>query len=135
MLAEDTRKIARVIERYARAWSVNDRAALVDSYHGEFTLHYFGKNPLAGTHRGKAVALAVLTEVARRTNRKLLEIVDATAGSRRGAIVVREAFEKDGRSIELERVLVYTVKDHQLHECWVYDQDQALVDDLLRQTK
>ena len=32
-------------------------------YHGAFTLHYGGQNPLSGTHRGKAAALAALAEV------------------------------------------------------------------------
>ena len=45
---------ARPSARYASAWLAGDRAALVASYHDDFTLHYFGRNPLAGIHRGKA---------------------------------------------------------------------------------
>jgi hypothetical protein len=44
---------------------------------------------------------------------------------------VRERFERDGRTAEIERVLVYTVRDGQLSECWVYEQDQAQVDAFL----
>src|SRR3954471_17631244 len=96
-------------------------------YHNDFTLHYFGHNPLAGDHAGKAAALGILAEVTRRTNRKLLAIVDVMAGPERGALLVRERFERDGRTAEIERVLVYTVRDGQLSECWVYEQDQAQV--------
>ena len=120
------------VGRYASAWLTGDRAALAACYHDEFTLHYFGNNPLAGNHHGKAAALGVLAEVTRRTNRRLLAIVDIMAGPARGALLVRERFERDGRTAEVERLLVYAVRDGLLAECWVYDQDQALVDTFLR---
>src|SRR6185295_810569 len=107
------------VGRYASAWLAGDRAALAACYHDDFTLHYFGRNPLAGDHAGKAAALGILAEVTRRTNRKLLATVDVMAGSERGALLVRERFE------------AYTVRDGLLSECWVYDQDQALVDTFL----
>lgn len=120
-----------VVERYCAAWRAGDRVALRDLYHDEFTLHYFGSNPLAGDHVGKTAALRALAEVGRRTNRKLLGIVDTMAGPERAVVIAREAFERDGRRVELERVLAYTIKDGQLHHCWVYDSDQATVDRFL----
>src|ERR1043166_7991602 len=128
---DDAERIARVraaVSRYATAWLAGDRAAVAACYHNEFTLHYAGKNPLAGTHRGKPAALAALAEVARRANRKLLGIDDIMAGPRRGAILARELFSRYGRAAELERLLVYAVRDGLLSECWVYDRDQAIVD-------
>ncbi len=91
------------MSRYAAAWLAGDRAGVVASYHDDFTLHYFGGNPLAGVHRGKLAALAILAEVTRRTNRKLLGIVDVMAGPERGAVLVRERFSRDGRTAEVER--------------------------------
>lgn len=123
--------VRAALQRYAEAWQAGRFQALRDCYHEGFTLHYFGNNPLAGVHRGKAVALEVLAEVSRRTNRKLVAIVDVMAGPGRGAILVRERFQKDELVAELERLLVYTVKDDLLAECWVYDSDQALVDRFL----
>ena len=58
-------------------------------------------------------------------------IVDVMAGAERGALLVRERFERDGRTAEVERLLVYAVRDGLLSECWVYDQDQTLVDAFL----
>lgn len=119
------------VARYAAAWLASDRQAVAASYHDDFTLHYFGRNPLTGVHRGKPAALAILIEVTRRTNRKLIAIVDIMAGPERGAILVRESFTRDGKVAEVERLLVYSVRDGLLHHCWVYDQDQALVDEFL----
>jgi hypothetical protein len=50
------------------------------------------------------------------------------AGPERGALLVRERFERDGKVAEFERLLVYAVRDGLLWECWVWDQDQAAVD-------
>ena len=123
--------IRRAVSGYAAAWLAGDRQAMLASYHDDFTLHYFGRNPLAGIHRGKPAALAILAEVTRRTNRKLSGIVDVMAGPERGALLVREIFQRDGKTAELERLLVYSVRDELLWQCWVYDQDQALVDAFL----
>ena len=123
--------IRRAVSGYAAAWLAGDREAMLASYHDDFTLHYFGRNPLAGIHRGKPAALAILAEVTRRTNRKLSGIVDVMAGPERGALLVREIFQRDGKTAEVERLLVYSVRDELLWQCWVYDQDQALVDAFL----
>lgn len=122
----------QAVSRYASAWLAGDRVALAACYHEDFTLHYFGRNPLAGDHSGKTASLAILAEVTRRTNRRLLGVVDIMAGPERGTLLVRERFERDGESTELDRLLVYAVRDGLLGECWVYDQDQALVDAFLR---
>lgn len=130
-LEDDTRQTERVrdaVTRYARAWLASDRVGMAACYHHEFTLHYAGQNPLAGTHRGKRASYAVLAETARRANRKLLGVDDIMAGPRRGAILVRELFSRGNRTAELERLLAYSVRDGLLLECWVYDRDQAAVD-------
>ena len=121
-----------ILQRYADAWSRGDVAGIVASYHADFTLHYFGRHPLAGDHVGKAAALKTLAEVSRKTNRKLVEIVAVMSGAVRSGLIVREGFERDGVRATLERVLVFTTKDGRLHECWVYDADQAAVDQFLR---
>lgn len=120
-----------VAGRYAAAWLAGDRAALAGCYHDDFTLHYFGNNPFTGDHIGKAAALTTLGKFSQRTGRKLLGIVDVMAGPERATVIARESFERNGRKAELERVLVYTIKDDKLHECWVYDGDRALVDSFL----
>src|SRR5436305_8869626 len=101
----------QAVSRYASAWFAGDRAALAACYHEDFTLHYFGRNPLAGDHSGKIASLAILAEVTRRSNRRLLGIVDIMAGPERGALLVRERFERDGETAELERLLVYAARD------------------------
>ena len=121
--------IYAVVKRYADAWVANDLRAIVDSYHDEVVFHYFGRSPLAGTHRGKAACLAILKQVREKTGRRLVSVRDVLAGELFGVIVAVERFERAGASVEIERMLRYSVRDGKLAECWIYDEDQRLVDE------
>jgi ketosteroid isomerase-like protein len=125
----DSSSIHAVVKRYADAWVANDLRAIVDSYHDEVVFHYFGRSPLAGTHRGKAACLAILKQVREKTGRRLVSVRDVLAGELFGVIVAVERFERAGASVEIERMLRYSVRDGKLAECWIYDEDQRLVDE------
>lgn len=121
--------IYAVVKRYAYAWAANDMQTIMDCYHEKVVFHYFGESPLAGTHRGKAACVAILKQVQERTNRQLVTIKDVLAGEHFGLIVATEKFERDGSSIEIDRLLRYRVADGKLAECWVYDENQRLIDE------
>ena len=122
-----TDAIRSVIERYADAWQRRDPAAFA-LYHPQFTVHWFGHNPLSGTHVGAEQVVRALTELTRRTRRELVRVVATLAGPEHGAIIARESFGTGAARIEIDRVLVFTVADDRLRECWVYDADPDLVD-------
>jgi uncharacterized protein len=121
--------IYSVVKRYANAWVANDLPAIIDCYHDEVAFHYFGRSPLAGTHRGKAACLAILKQVRGKTNRRLVTVRDVLAGAHFGVIIAIEQFERNAVSVEIERLLRYSVRDGKLAECWIYDEDQRLVDE------
>lgn len=121
--------IYEAVKHYADAWVANDLQTLFDCYHEEVAFHYFGTSPLAGTHRGKAACLAVLKRVRDKTSRRLVAILDVLAGQHFGVIIAVECFEREGSSVEIERMLRYRVRDGKLAECWVYDEDQRCVDE------
>jgi uncharacterized protein len=120
--------IYAAVKRYADAWTAGDLRAIVDCYHEDVVFHYFGRSPLAGIHRGKSACLDVLKKVRERTNRKLVTVKDILSGHRYGIVVAVETFEQNGTAVEVERILKYTVRDGKLAECWIYDEDQQLVD-------
>jgi len=117
--------------RYVDAWVSGDFPGMMATYHDDFILHWFGENPYATTHRGKAAAIPALLEFTRRTGRRLVEVVDVMAGPARAVVIVREALTLGGETREIERTLVYRVAGGLLAECWVYDQDQRLIDSAL----
>ena len=124
-------EIRDILNGYMQAWTGGDLATLMACYHDDFVLHYFGANALTGTHVGKAAALGVLGEFSRRTARQLLGTPAVLAGADRGVILAREKLGVDAAVVEVDRVLVYTVADGRLRECWVYDADQAMIDRLI----
>jgi uncharacterized protein len=73
--------------------------------------------------------LAILKQVREKTNRKLLSVKDVLAGEHFGVILAVERFERNGVAVDIERMLRYTVRDGKLAECWIYDEDQRLVDE------
>jgi uncharacterized protein len=125
--ADQTEAIRSVIERYADAWQRSDPAALA-LYHPQFTVHWFGHSPLSGSHVGADQVRQALGELTRRTNRRLVRIVATLAGTERGAIIARESFGTGEARVEMDRVLIFTVAEGRLRECWVYDSDPELLD-------
>ena len=115
-------------QRYVDAWTNDDLVTLLDCYADEFTLHYFGSNPFTGSHVGKDAALAALLEVSTRAPRRLLGVDDVMAGPGSAVVVAREGLTVDGEQHEIRRVLRYRVVDGRFAECWLYEEDQALVD-------
>ncbi len=111
MNSQTDNSIYPVIKRYADAWVANDLRAIVDCYHDEVIFHYFGRSPLAGTHRGKADCLAALKQVREKTNRKLITVKDILTGTHFGLVVAVEQFERNGAILEIERMLRYSVRD------------------------
>ncbi len=117
-----------VVRAYTDAWLGGDLVTLLGLYHDDIVLHYGGTNPLAGEHRGKDAALTVLLAVQEKTQRVPLAVLDVLESKDHAAAWIRERWTVDGTETELTRLLVYRVADGQLAECWVYDNDQALVD-------
>ncbi len=74
MNATSDNGIYATVKRYADAWSANDLRVIIDCYHEDVVFHYFGRSPLAGSHRGKAACMAILKQVREKTNRKLVSI-------------------------------------------------------------
>jgi ketosteroid isomerase-like protein len=131
-MSTDAGTIAQIMLRYAEAMRTGDGATVRASYGDDIVLHYAGANPLSGAHRGVPAMLAAMGEMRRRTGRQLLAVVDVMIGAERACIVLRERFSRDGEAHEVERLGVYRVAAGKIRECWVFDEDQALIDRLLR---
>jgi ketosteroid isomerase-like protein len=121
-----------IIKKFCEAWKKSDAPTMFSLYHDEFVLHYFGRSPLAGEHRGKTAVLGVLAKVQKLTNRQLVEIRDLLASDSHAIVIARERFERDGKQLEANRVFIYRIRDGKLGECWVYDEDQRAVDEFWR---
>jgi hypothetical protein len=116
------------VRAYATAWAAGDGATAISFYADDIVLHYFGQSPLAGDHAGKPAALAALARVSALTKRALPEIHDVIGSDTHAAILARESWMDGDNPVSINRVLLFHVDDGKLTECWIYDQDQRLVD-------
>jgi hypothetical protein len=120
-------EIRSVIDRYADAVLANDIATALDCYSEDIVLHWHGRHALAGSHRGKDAAVKALIAFAQRTERKFLNFPARFYGPVRGGVISREALGAGGARVEVERALIYAVRDGRFTECWVYDADVDLI--------
>jgi hypothetical protein len=111
-----------------RAWQDGDLEGLLGAYADDVVFHYFGTTDVAGAHVGKAAAVEAMVTVSTRAQRELLEVVDVLVGDELGALVVRERLVRGEDEADVRRVLVYRVEGEQIVECWLHDEDQALID-------
>jgi hypothetical protein len=124
-------EIRAVIDRYADAVLANDIGTALDCYAEDIVLHWHGHHALAGSHSGKDAAVAALIAFAQRTERKFLDFPARFYGPVRGGVISREALGIGDARVEVERVLIYTVRDGRFTECWVYDAEPDLIDRLV----
>lgn len=117
-----------VAETYATAWQANDLDGILNSYADDFTLHYFGDNPFSGDHVGKQAALATLLDVGALAPRTLVSVEEILAGPSSAVIVVTESILVDGQPHEIRRVLRFRVSADQFTDCWLYDEQQQVID-------
>ena len=117
-----------VAERYAKAWKNDDLAGILDCYAEDFTLHYFGNNPHTGGHVGKDASLNTLLEVGAKAPRKLIAVDEIMAGPNTAVIVAREELTVDGEVFEIGRLFRYVVSADRFTECWLYEENQDLID-------
>jgi uncharacterized protein len=116
----------QVLRAYAQAWLASDLEKVLASYHDDIELHYMGESPLAGTHRGRDAAFAVLAQASTRTARKLIDVEDVLAGESLGALIAVEDLGDPPQRVR--RVLLYRVQDGKLRECWLFDENQRFID-------
>ena len=127
MSVDASRQLA---ERYCRAWQDGDLAGVLDCYADGFVLHYLGASRYAGDHVGKEAAVATLAAVSAEARRELLGIENVLASDGGAVIVARERLTRDGEAHDLRRLFRYRVAADRFTECWLLDEDQALVDRL-----
>lgn len=123
-----------VTNRYAEAWLAGDLAVVLDCYADDIVLHYNGANQLSGDHVGKEAAVNALVLGTTLAARELLSVDDImlSAAGDSSVIVATERFTRDDESHEVIRILRYRLADDRFAECWLYDEDQSLIDQLWR---
>lgn len=124
-------ELERVVGGYWDAVRAGDGSRAMAWYSDDLIFHYYGHNPIAGDHVGKAACMDVLARIAQRTHRKLLDVLEMAYRDDRATVVAREQFERGGQIAILDRSFIYRVEGGKIAEVWILDPDQQTVDRFL----
>jgi uncharacterized protein len=95
-----------------------------------------GASVMAGESRGRQVAIDYIEHARALSHGDDVEVhvIDMLAGRERVALLVRERFHRPYGPVDIHRANVYTVRDGQIVEIWIFEGDQYAVDALLATT-
>jgi ketosteroid isomerase-like protein len=122
-----------VMHRYVAAARRGDFDAAFAMFADDIAVRIPGRSAFAGEHRGREAAMAYIN-AARQVSRDHdigVEVVDALTSDDRFALIVREVFHRDGRTVQIRRANVYRVVGDQIAEVWIFEADQYEADALM----
>ena len=121
-----------LIRRYSAALTAGRAADALPFYTEDLVLHIPGRSPHAGTFHGQDAVLAYYTRLFRDTDGRFtpLGVDDILASDSHAASLVRWKVERNGRTMEIDRVVIYRIEGGRIAEIWVRDWDQYGYDEL-----
>lgn len=121
-----------LLRRYSATLSAGQAADALPYYAADLVLHIAGRSPHAGTYRGQDAVLAYYTRLFRDTEGHFenLGVDDVLASDTHAASLVRWRVERGGRTLDIDRVVIYRIQEGKIAEIWVRDWDQYAYDEL-----
>ena len=121
-----------LMQRYSDTLTRGQAADILPFYTDDLKLHIPGRSAHAGTFEGKDAVLAYYTRIFQDTEGRFenLGVRDIMASDTHAASLVHWRVHRDGRSLDIDRVVVYRIDDGRIAEIWVRDWDQYAYDEL-----
>jgi hypothetical protein len=114
--------VRRIMEAFAR----KEGFALRDCFAEDAVWHVPGGGVMSGTHRGRTEIFRFLARLPRLTDGTYRStLVDVLASETRGAGLYRAQGEREGRSIDIDQVLLFTIRDGVVTEVLALPSDPA----------
>jgi len=122
---------AVLIRRAYQAFAERDVATIVELTAEDAAWHIPGRNPIAGTYRGRDNILAFLARLMELTEGTIsFEVHDVVANSEHAIAMHRGGGSRpDGRPNDDQICMVFHIRDGRVTEAWYHAFDQHAVDD------
>jgi uncharacterized protein len=127
MSSEDTLAANRaLVRRIMDAFANKEGFALRDCFAEEAIWHVPGEGVMSGTYRGRAEIFRFLARLPKLTDGSYRStVIDALASEERGAGLYRAMGEREGRTIDIDQVLLFTIRDGVVTEVLALPSDPA----------
>ena len=120
--ADNTALVRRIMEAFAN----KEGFALRDCFAEDAIWHVPGGGVMSGTYRGRTEIFRFLAGLPRLTDGTYRStLVDVLASETRGAGLYRAQGEREGRSIDIDQVLLFTIRSGVVTEVLALPSDPA----------
>jgi ketosteroid isomerase-like protein len=120
---------AAVVRRLFAAFERKDAFALRGFFADEAVWHVGGSSRLAGTYRGRREIVRFLGSLPRLTEGTYTSrLIDVLASDERAAVLYRATGRREGRELDIDQVLLFTLRDGIVNEVLALPSDQPAFD-------
>jgi ketosteroid isomerase-like protein len=117
---------AALVRQIMEAFANKEGFALRDVFHEDAVWHVPGDGVMAGTYRGRTEIFRFLARLPKLTNGTYRStFIDALASEERGAGLYRAMGEREGRAIDIDQLLLFTIRDGVVTEVLALPSDPA----------
>ena len=120
---------ARVVTRLFEAFERKDAFALRGLFAEDAVWHVGGGSVVAGTYRGRREIVRFLGSLPRLTDGTYSSrLIDVLASEERAAVLYRATGRREGRALDIDQLLLFTVRDGVVSEVLALPSDQHAFD-------
>lgn len=120
---------AALVRRIMEAFARKEGFALRDCFAEDAVWHVPGAGVMSGTYRGRSEIFRFLTSLSRHTDGTYGSVfIDALASEERGAGLYRATGRRNGRTLDLDQLLLFTIRDGLVVEVLALPSDPAAFD-------
>jgi uncharacterized protein len=120
---------ASLVRRLFTAFERKDAFALRGFFSDEAVWHVGGSSRLAGTYRGRREIVRFLGSLPRLTGGTYTSrLIDVFASDDRAAVLYRATGRREGRELDIDQLLLFTLRDALVTEVVALPSDQSAFD-------
>lgn len=120
---------ASLVRRLFSAFERKDAYALRGFFSDEAVWHVGGSSAIAGTYRGRREIVRFLGSLPRLTDGTYTaRLIDVLASVDRAAVLYRATGRREGRELEIDQLLLFTLRDGVVTEALALPSDQSAFD-------
>lgn len=115
---------AKLTERGYRAFADGDLAALSEIFAPDIVWHQPGTTPIAGVYKGREDVFGFFGKLAETTGGTFrVEVQDILADDQRAVALQRVTGKRDGKTLDMQEVVVFEIRDGIVTEVRLYTGD------------